>query len=209
MNAHSVVNTLAHCRAIITGSHFVYASGKHGSAYVNKDAVYPHVDEISSICLYMIENFSKDGVEVVIGPAQGGIILAQWTAFHFNFSRDKPVLAVFADKSGDKDYVIKRGYDKLIAGKKVLVVEDIITTGGSAKAVVALVKAAGGSVVGVSAICNRGAVTAEQLGVDKFCPLIELQLEDYPASECPLCQKGIPVRTDLGKGKEFLKSISK
>lgn len=138
--------------AVITDSHIVYTSGKHGSTYVNKDAIYPHTRATSYLCLAIAEQFVADDVEVVVAPAIGCIILSQWTAHHLSELNNHEVLGVYAEKevvaipdSEDKrrkcyaetgNFVIKRGYDKLIAGKRVLVVDDVLTTGGSAKKVV-------------------------------------------------------------------------
>src|SRR3989338_9035182 len=116
--------------AVITDTHVVYASGKHGNAYVNKDAVYPYTKEISSLCRLVAEKFRGQGIEVVAAPTIGGVILSQWTA-HFLSELDKrEILAVFAEEtvseSGERLRFFKRGYDKFLAGKKLLVVEDKI-----------------------------------------------------------------------------------
>ncbi len=116
VDPQEVRGILGESKAIITDSHVVYTSGKHGSAYINKDAIYPHTIYTSRLCRMLAGQFVDDGVDVVIAPAVGGVILSQWTAHHLDG------LGVYADKSGD-GFVIKRGYDKLIIGKRVLVVE--------------------------------------------------------------------------------------
>lgn len=212
MNANEEARQiLESCQALVTGGHFVYKSGQHGDAYVNKDAVYLHPVEISRLCCLMAYMFVDKGVNAVIGPVQGGIILSQWVASHLAALDTPDVLSVFADRSEDgQGFIIKRGYDKVLAGKRVLVVEDILTTGGSAKAVVEAVRAVGGEVVGVGAICNRGQVTVAQLGnVPALSALVEFNLTTYDFSECPLCRANVPVRTDLGKGREFLAAQAK
>lgn len=197
---------LASVSAVVTDSHFVYKSGKHGSAYVNKDAVYPYTSKIARLSLAMAEEFRRDSVEVVIGPVVGGVVLSQWIAHHLTIMTGSEVLSVYAEKSGEynEHFVIKRGYDKLIRGKRVLVVEDIINTGGSVKKVVEAVIKTGGKVVGVAALCNRGGVTAEGIGIPKLFSLLDIPLEAYPEEECPLCEAGVPINTDLGHGREFL-----
>jgi orotate phosphoribosyltransferase len=92
-----VLDILERCGAVITGSHIVYTSGKHGSAYVNKDAVYPHTAETSLLCHAIAEQFADDDAEVVIGPAIGGVILAQWTAHHLSEITGRDVLGVYAE----------------------------------------------------------------------------------------------------------------
>ena len=189
-------------QAILSDGHFIYTSGKHGSHYVNKDAIYPHIDAISKLCEAMSEGFSKDSVDVVLGPALGGIVLSQWTAFHLSKMTKKEVLAVFAEKLENGEFAIKRGYDQIIRGKRVLIVEDILNTGGSAKKIVELVKKSGAELVGVSVLCNRGNVTAKELGTSaKLNSLVNLDFKAWDAAECPLCKKGVPINKSLGKGK--------
>ena len=100
-----------------------------------------------------------------------------------------------------KDFVIKRGYDELIQNKKVLVVEDILTTGGSVRKVVETARKIPCEIVGVSALCNRGNVTPEMLGeVPVLKSIYTLNLESWDPKDCPLCLKNIPINTSLGKG---------
>ena len=192
--------------AIITDTHVVYASGKHGNAYVNKDAVYPHTEKISALCRMIAEKFKGKGVEVVAAPTIGGVILSQWVA-HFLSKFDKrEVLGVFSEEKidgGEKTRFFKRGYNKLIPGKKVLVVEDILTTGGSVKKVIDAVKGLGGDVVACAALVNREKVSGEMLGA-KLTSLIEINLDAWDEKDCPLCKKNVPVNIEVGKGREWL-----
>jgi len=188
--------------AILTGRHVVYTSGKHGSAYVNKDAVYPHTTRVAALGAMLADAARDWEPEVVCGPALGGIVLSQWTAHALG------VPSVFAEKAaGDADeMVLARGYDRLVAGRRVLVVEDILNTGLSVRRAVAAVRAAGGVVVGVAALCNRGQVTAAALDVPALAALVELDLEAWDEAACPLCRDGVPISTDVGKGRAYLAS---
>ena len=160
MNEQEVLQVLGKVGAVIANSHIVYTSGKHGTAYVNKDAVYPHTQLTLELCCGIAEQFKNDGVEVVIAPAIGAVILSQWVAHRLSALTYREVLAVYAEKSeGGEAFVIKRGYDKLILGKNVLVVEDVLTIGGSAKKVVEATRAIGGNVIGLGVLCNRGGIT--------------------------------------------------
>lgn len=105
------------------------------------------------------------------------------------------------------NFVIRRGYDKLVANSKVVVVEDILTTGKSAKATVEAVKKVGGEVVMVSAICNRGRVTAEALGVPHLEAVLDVKFEMFDPNDCPLCKKHVPISTEFGHGGEFMMSL--
>ncbi|HDH31440.1 MAG TPA: phosphoribosyltransferase [Candidatus Wolfebacteria bacterium] len=202
------------CSAIITDSHIVYTSGRHGAVYINKDAVYPYTKKIQELCeiiathfYYPVGSFIKVvDIEVVVAPAIGGVILSQWVADHLTYLKGRQVFSVYAEKIGDKNFIIKRGYDKLIPGKSVLVVEDILTTGASAKKVVELTRAIGGNVVGLGVLCNRGGITPKDVGdVPELFALINIELDSWDEKDCPLCEQKIPINTDVGKGREFLK----
>jgi orotate phosphoribosyltransferase len=208
MSDGDVLATLARVGALITGDHLVYTSGRHGSSYVNKDALYPHTAATSEVCARIAQQYAAAGVEVVAGPTVGGVIMAQWTAHHLSVMTGREVLAVYAEEEvgeeGGRRRLFRRGYDALVRGRRVLVVEDILTTGGSVRLVLAAVDAAGGATVGVGALCNRGGVTAEALGApDLFC-LSAVPLESFAPEECPLCAAGVPVNTRVGKGAAFV-----
>ncbi len=206
MTEKEILSTLTNVSAVITNSHIVYTSGKHGSMYVNKDALYPHTKQTSELCRLFADHFSNDDVDVVIAPALGGIILSQWTAHHLSQLTGREVLGLYAEKiEGTKDFVIKRGYDKLLAGKKVLILEDVLTTGGSVKKVVDLVRSMEGVIVGVGALCNRGGILAKDIGnVPKLFALVSIVLDSWAPEDCPLCKQGVPINTSVGKGREFL-----
>lgn len=204
MNEQEILKILGRLEAVITDSHIVYTSGKHGTAYVNKDALYPHTRETSALCRVMAEHFAKDSVDVVVAPVIGGVILSQWIAHHLTEITGREVLGAYAEKDGD-GFVIKRGYDKLIAGKKVLIAEDILTTGGSAKKVIDLVRTLSGDVAGLSVLCNRGGITPQELShPPKLFALVNVKFDAWDEHECPMCAKGVPVNKDVGKGREFL-----
>lgn len=185
--------------------HFVLVSGRHADSYVLKDAMYAYPRETSQVCREMAERFKNAGVEAVIGPAIGAAILAQWTAYHMSELTRREVYGVYADKDGQGGFIIKRGYDAVIKGKKTLVVEDLTTTGGSIRKVVEAARAAGADVVGAIALVNRGGVTKEDIGNPPvFDQLLNVDLESWDEADCELCKKGIPVNTDVGHGKDFL-----
>jgi len=185
--------------------HFALTSGKHGGNYLNKDALYTDTVETSKLCRAMAERFAKSGVGVVIGPAIGAAILAQWVAYHLTQITGHAVSAAYADKDGQGGFVLKRGYDALVRGKKILIVEDLTTTGGSVKKVVEAVRSVGAEVVGVVVLANRGAVTKGDVGNPPvFEALVDMELEAWEPDDCELCKKGIPVNSDVGHGREFL-----
>lgn len=226
MQEKEVLRILAHIGAVITDSHIVYTSGKHGTAYVNKDAIYPHTGPTSELCWAIAEYYNgfphARFIDAVIAPAIGGVILSQWTAYHLTELTGREVLGVYAEKEGkvqtsasygplsprfEDAFVIKRGYDKLIRKRNVLVVEDVLTTGGSVKKVVQAVRDVGGRVVEVAALCNRGNVAAEAIGAPGLFALANVKLDAWDEKECPMCKQGVPINTDIGKGREFLARI--
>jgi orotate phosphoribosyltransferase len=208
MNDPAIIRLFADAGAIVTDSHFVYSSGRHSSVYINKDALYLHTGVTSTLCQLMARSYDASRVDVVVGPVLGGIVLSQWVALHLNASRATgETLAVYAEKTGDgpeQQFLFRRGYDRHIPGKNVLIVEDVLTTGGSARKVIELVRRSGGNVIGLSALCNRGGVRPEDVGNVPLYTLVTLELETYAEQDCPFCQQRIPVNTELGKGQAFL-----
>ena len=204
---NDVIEILKRVGAVITDSHFVGTSGKHFATYINKDALYPYGKETAEITRLLADKAKDLGVEVVVGPALGGIILAQWAALFLSELNNHDVLGIYTEKTADGGQSLTRGHDKLVNGKKVFVVEDLTTTGGSVKKVIDAVRAAGGTVVAVAVMANRRpeTVTSETFGVP-FFPLAELEVPNYDESECPLCQSGVPVNTTIGHGKKFMES---
>ncbi|MCJ7740153.1 phosphoribosyltransferase [Candidatus Microgenomates bacterium] len=205
MTSEDILNIFKKVGGYITGSHIVYTSGKHGEAYLNKDAIYPHTKEIASICKEIANRFKGNGIEVVAAPALGGIILSQWTAYFLSELTGKEVLGVYTEKTPDKNQIFTRGYDKLVKGKKVLVVEDITTTGGSVVKVIASVRQAGGKVMAVCVLANRDPININTSTIGApFTALAEIKLQAFEEKDCPLCQKNVPVNTTVGKGREYL-----
>jgi orotate phosphoribosyltransferase len=203
-----ILRLFSEAGAIVSDGHFVYTSGRHSSMYINKDALYLHTAVIATLCQEMARPYDAATIDVVVGPVLGGIVLSQWVAHHLNASRARgETLAAYAEKVEDaagQRFAFQRGYDDYIRGSNILVVEDVLTTGGSARQVVELVRGLGGNVVGLSALCNRGGVQPANVGGVPIHALLMLALETYSADECPFCRLQVPINTDLGKGRAFL-----
>ena len=202
-----IIDILKKVNAVITNDHFVYTSGKHGEVYINKDALYPHTKETSEVGNMFAEKYKDSNVDVVVGPALGGIILSTWIAFHLSQLTGREILGVYTEKDEEKNQIFTRGYDKLITGKNVLVIEDLTTTGGSVKKVVDTVKNAGGTVTAVCVMVNRNPdeVNSEIMGVP-FDALGVLPAKAYDESECPFCKEDRPVNTDVGHGRKYMEA---
>lgn len=206
MKEQEVLQILRNTGAVITNSHIVYTSFKHGNTYVDKDAVYPDTEATSALCHAIAERFKDITVEAVVAPEKGGIILSQWVAFHLSQITKRKVLAFYAEKTDDGSFIIKRGGAQVkLPGKRVLVVEDVLTTGGSAKKVIEVTRALDAIVVGLGVLCNRGGVKREDVAdVPKLEALLNVQFDAWDEADCPRCKDGVPINTDVGKGREFL-----
>lgn len=200
-----LLHILKEVGAIYTDDHFVYTSGKHGSVYVNKDALYPHTKYSSRIGQMFAEKYKNADIDVVAAPALGGIVLSQWTAYFLSQMTGKDVLGVYTEKTLDKNQVFTRGYDKLVTGKRVLVIEDLANTGGSVKKVVDSVREVGGEVAAVCVMVNRNpeGVTTETMGAP-FDSLAVFKAEAWDQKDCSLCKQGVPVNTKVGHGAKYV-----
>jgi orotate phosphoribosyltransferase len=180
----------------IREGHFVLTSGRHSPNYVNKDDVstLPHRLDVLA---YTIERaFKGRGVQVVAAPAVGAIALGNRVAYHFGGD----VIAVFAESDGD-DFVFRRDYARFIKPRvKVLLVEDIVTTGKTTWAMIRVVEALGGEVVGVGLLRNR---SQEEFPVPVFA-CVNRAFPTYDPIECLLCKESVPISTEVGHGHAFL-----
>lgn len=197
-----VIEILKKVGAVLENDHFVGTSGLHFNTYVNKDFLYPHTKETGEVGRLFAEKYKDKNIEVVVGPALGGIILSQWTAHHLSEINQKEVLGIYAEKTPDGGQIFTRGYDNYVKGKRVLVVEDIITTGGSLVKTADAVRNAGGEIVAICAMVNKTKdLKIEQYPVEFLSTLF---IDTYEAEACPLCKEGIPVNIKVGHGKKFL-----
>ncbi|MCX6780835.1 MAG: phosphoribosyltransferase family protein [Candidatus Magasanikbacteria bacterium] len=220
---------LAAHNAVVTGDHFVYTAGDHGPDYVNKNAVTPHVRGTYHLSLLMAEHLRFLEPQIIIGAVAVGAVIADQIAWMYSAQNpDKPEpLALLVDKvpylardehgqlilneKGEPIILerleLKRGYNKLLAGQRVVVGEDIVNTGATVKEVVRLVREAGGIVVAVVAMVNRGETVAADFGDGvEFYPLVTVKMPRFPANVCPLCAEGRQINTTLGHGAAFVRA---
>lgn len=206
----SVIDILESVGAVMRNDHFVYTSGKHGSVYINKDALYPHVEQTALVGKMMAQKCAGLEVDSIAAPALGGIILSQWVGYYLSKIKNKPIYSVYAEKDGKGGFVFARGYDQYIKDKKVLVLEDLTNTGGSVKKVVEVVRLYGGEVSGVCVMVNRNPdlVNQKMLGAPFFY-LGELRAEAYDEDQMPEELKKRPINTVVGHGKKYLEEQKK
>lgn len=198
---------------VIVEGHFVYASGRHGKVYVNKSAALISASHAIDFAEGIAFHFSAHNTVAVVGPELGAVSLmadVRRVLYDVRTRLNDDIVGVIAEKVRDKngkytgEYIIGRNQEQRIRGMRTLIVEDILTTGSSARETVEAVRRAGGQPVAVAALWNRGGVTASDLGCQELFVLIDEPVESWPEGECPLCKEGAPVNTNLGKGAEFL-----
>lgn len=163
--------------------HFRLTSGLHSSEYFQCARVLQHPQYNEILCGDIFRRFHDWRVELVVAPAIGGIMVGQEVA------RQLRVRGIFAERE-DKAMSLRRGFD-VKRGERVLVCEDVVTTGGSVKEVVDLIKARGGVVVGVACIVDRSRQPIN-FGAE-FFPLMKMDVPVYQPDACPLCKDGIPI----------------
>ena len=166
--------------------HFLLSSGKHSPIYLEKFQILQWPQETERLCQSIVEAARGLGVQTVAGPTTGGIILAHEVA------RQLGVRAVYAERTADgRGREFRRGF-RLNPGERVLVVDDILSTGGSVQDTIDAVRASGAEVVGVGVLVDRSDGQARFDGL----PLISLWDVSIPAylpGECPQCAEGTPV----------------
>jgi len=178
----SVLEQFEKAGAFLSG-HFELSSGKHSNRYLQCALVLQDPIRSESFARQLADRFQKKGATVVIGPALGGVILS------YEVARQLGVRAIFAERQ-EGQFKLRRGF-QIQAGEKVLVVEDVVTTGGSTQEVIQLVRALGGVVLGVGALVDRSNGTV-QFGVP-FESLATLQIESFDKNTCPSCKERLPI----------------
>jgi len=174
--------------AVLDG-HFLLTSGKHSSVFIQCSQVLQYPADAEAIGRTLARRFGEVGATVVVGPAMGGVILAHEVA------RALGVRSAFTEKQ-DGSQVFRRGF-RLSPEDRVLLVEDVLTTGGSVLRSAAAVRATGAAVVGVGLVIDRTAgKAAESLGLGPDVPVFALACLEAPAyvpEQCPLCRQGLPL----------------
>lgn len=179
-----VLNIFKDCEALLEG-HFLLSSGRHSGTYLEKARVLQFPAHVQRLCSELARRFDSDQVSVVVSPTTPGIILG------YEVGRQLDRRAIFAERE-EGQRVLRRGF-RIAEGESALVIDDILTTGGSVKEVVDLVRAAGGHVLGVGVLVDRSGGSVD-LGV-RTEALLRMDVESYHPAECPLCEKGIPLES--------------
>ena len=191
MTEKEVKDILVKTNAIMDG-HFLLTSGLHSPHYVEKFNVLQHPKYTEKLCQAMAEKFKDANIETVVGPVTGGIILAHETG------KALGTRAIFTERVDGK-MTFRRGFS-LHEGERVLIVEDIVTTGGSIKEVIDVVKSYKAIPVAVSMLVDRSGGKAD-FGDVPSTALLKMNVETYKPEDCPLCKKNIPITKRGSTGK--------
>ncbi|WP_322797092.1 orotate phosphoribosyltransferase [Tepidiforma sp.] len=176
---------LLESRGALLRGHFQYSSGRHGEVYIEKFRILQWPDVTEPLCRLIAERF-RGTANLVAGPTTGGVILAYETA------RQLGLRAIVAERreDGQPGREFRRGFE-IGPGDRVLVVDDVLTTGGSIREVLAAVRERGAEVAGVGVLVDR-----TEGGVDfgvPFFACLSVPAESWDAAECRLCREGVPL----------------
>lgn len=165
---------------VLQEGHFILTSGRHSKRFMQTAQVLQYANITEKLCSSLAEGFQNEKIDIVISPAVGGILVG------YEISRILGVRNIFCERENG-EMKLRRGF-KIEQGARVLVVEDVVTTGGSVKEVISVIEEAGGTIVGVGVLVDRSNGT-----VDFGYPLrslLSIAIDSYPADECPLCAQG-------------------
>ncbi len=181
MNREEILKILEDAGVLLKG-HFLLTSGRHSQKYLQCAKLFQYPEYSRVITNELIKQFKNEKIDLVVGPAVGGIILAYEAARQLN------VKNIFMERENGK-MTLRRGFE-IQEGMKILVVEDVVTTGGSVKEVIDVIKDNGGIVIGVGSIVDRS--TGNRKFEEELKSVIKFDIETYSPDECPLCKEGTP-----------------
>jgi orotate phosphoribosyltransferase len=184
--AHNMVMDALRATGALKQGHFVLSSGRHSDQYIEKFDLLRRPTEASAICAEIARGFAGHNVDVVVGPTTGGVLLA------FEVARQLGVAAAYAERRSDgrPGREFRRG-TAIPSGSRVLVVDDILTTGGSVRETLAALRPYEVEVVGIALLVDR---SARRVDLDvPYTALATLNIASWDEAECPLCARGEPL----------------
>ncbi len=168
---------------ILQDGHFLLTSGQHSDRYLQVALLLQDPVETARVCTVLADRFRHLEVEAVVGPALGAVIPA------YEVARALGARALWTERTEGR-MILRRSFT-LRPGERILVVEDVVTTGRSVREVVHAVETAGGRVVGIGAIVDRTGESPD-FGVP-YLALTTIAAPTYPPTDCPLCRQGLPL----------------
>ena len=191
MESNKILSLLQDTEGVLDG-HFLLTSGRHSNIYFEKFRILEHPSDLDSVCKEMAKIVEDKNIELVLGAAIGGILIAGGVGRYLN------VKHIFSERNNGK-MELRRGFS-IAKGQRVLIVEDIITTGGSVFELIELVQSYGGEVIHVVNLVDRSSSS-----VDFRVPstaLLTMPSESWEPNACPLCKKGNKLTQRGRTGKE-------
>ena len=197
MNGDAILNIFKQSGALLEG-HFQLTSGLHSPNYFQCAKVLQYPGYAEAVCADLVAGIRSQPIDVVIAPAVGGIVVAQELGRQIAAAQGSAAtLRVLFTERKENVMQLRRGFE-IRKGEHVLVCEDVITTGGSVKEVVQIVRACGGDVAGVAAIVDRSGGTVD-FGVS-LSAAMTMSVIAYKPEECPLCKSGAPIEKPGSRG---------
>jgi orotate phosphoribosyltransferase len=181
MNSEAVLSLYRQSGALLEG-HFRLTSGLHSSGYLQSALVLQHPVHAEALGRALAERLRAGAPTAVLSPALGGLIIGHEVA------RALGVKAIFAERVEGR-LALRRGFS-LSAADRVIVIEDVVTTGGSTRETIAVATATGATVIGAGSIIDRSGGVSD-VGTP-FHPLVSLNLATYEPASCPMCAAGSP-----------------
>jgi orotate phosphoribosyltransferase len=170
--------------AVLNG-HFLLTSGLHSPVYWEKFQVLQYPEYTQQLCGMIAGHLRGQGIQLVVGPTTGGVILA------YDVARQLGVRGIFAEKiEGNSARAFRRGFT-ISPGERILLVDDILTTGGSIRETITPIREAGGFLVGIGVLVDRSTQTLD-FGVPLFS-CVRSETVVYKPEDCPLCRAGVPL----------------
>jgi orotate phosphoribosyltransferase len=182
VNEQAVIEMFIRRGALLQG-HFLLSSGLHSDKYLQCALVLQYPADAEALGASLAANFQNDQIDLVVAPALGGVIVSHVVA------RALGVPALFTERDNGQ-MSLRRGF-QIAAGTRVLVVEDVVTTGGSTREVIKVMAELDAQVVGVGSLIDRSGGKVEL--PYKRAALATLTVPTYQPDNCPLCQQGLPV----------------
>jgi len=170
-------------KAVLEG-HFLLASGLHSPVYWEKFQVLQYPEYTVELCGMIADHFRSQNISLVAGPTTGGVLLA------FEVARQLGVRGIFAERKGENERAFRRGFT-ISPGERVLIVDDILTTGSSVYQMIKAVNEAQGDIKGIGVLVDRSE-TEPQFGYPLFSCLRSIT-PAYTAENCPLCALKVPL----------------
>lgn len=174
-----VIEILKECEALLEG-HFLLSSGRHSNKYCQCAKLLQYPDKAEKVLRLVCDRIRDMEFDIVVGPAMGGIIVA----YEMGRQLNKP--AIFAERENGV-MTFRRGFE-IKKGQRVLITEDVVTTGKSSREVAAVIESLGGEVVGIACIVDR---SSNNVGYPVY-GATKLNIESWDKEDCPLCRENIP-----------------